>query len=175
VERNSAGSRVRPATLFEKRKLAPPDPCAPFCEGTASEADNVNAKKVKPDKFVMVAHATLEDKYFKALPESAKTLFLYLCKCRNRLGNPEDDFSFWRTDQQLITDTGFSRNQLKRSRKALIGGQFIWWASYLPEGKSKGPRYIIMDTLFEEIPVPDWHYITVSKTDTQHRPKRTPY
>ena len=110
----------------------------------------MNSQKVKPDKFVMVAHATLEDPHFKKLPESAKVLFVYLCKARNRYGDESDDFSFWRTDLQLIQATGFSRNQLKRARKALIENNFIWWASYLDEGKKYGPRYVICDTLFKD-------------------------
>ena len=121
--------------------------------------------------YFPISHLLLEDPNFKKLQPNSQMLFIFLCRLRNRYGNRKDDMSFWRTDSQLISDTGFSRNQLKRARKGLIKAGFLWWASYLNEAKQFGPRYVLMDLLYQK-PI---ELTGLSIMNTPDCPQWTPY
>lgn len=105
--------------------------------------------KFRRNAFFQLSHTVLDEPTFKILSFSAQLLFIRLCKLRNRLGDASLDQSFWRTDRQLLADTGFTRNTLKASRLELIDRGFLVWISRLDESRRFGPRYYLMDDIHE--------------------------
>ena len=104
----------------------------------------------KPDISIpkyLKSHEVTDSFAYLSMSLAAKVLFDVLCKLRNRLRNSNEDDSFWRSDGQLILDSGLCRNALKRARHELISRGFLHWQSLLTD-KHHEPRYYILDGLY---------------------------
>ena len=82
---------------------------------------------MEPKKnFFRVSHQTTESGWFIKLNPSAKVLYFYLCKFRNRFTDERKGrLEFARSDRQLSKDTGLSIPSIYRSRNELIKAGFI--------------------------------------------------
>lgn len=114
--------------------------------------DVVKKKEYDASPYFRISHSVLEERAFKKLPASAQVLFMHLCRLRNRLKDKRKDNSFWRTDQQLLRDTGLHRRTLLRAKIALVRHGFMYCVSYLDEVKRFGPRYYVLDNVYS---IPD--------------------
>ena len=70
-----------------------------------------------------IPHQILEDDEFKRLKISAKFLYCYLAKLKNRYG--KDDGWFWRDERTICEDTKMHRNTVSRAKKELKDAGFI--------------------------------------------------
>lgn len=70
-----------------------------------------------------IPHEIFEDYKFKKLPESAKILYIILCKLKNRYADA--DGYFWRSIETLMDDTDMSKRTVIRSKNILVKSDFI--------------------------------------------------
>jgi len=89
--------------------------------------------------FFRTSHLTLEDPHFIKLSPPAKTLYLYLCKARNRFQRQHAYFT--RSDRQLVKDSGLSRSAIGKAKQELQAYKFVVCKSK-PGGRTK---YLIME------------------------------
>jgi hypothetical protein len=109
-------------------------------------------KRTKPDGVTpkyLKSHSVGESPQFKSLSYAAQAFFDVLCRLRNRLRCSDEDESFWRSDLQLMRDSGMPRNTMKRARQELVDGGFLHWQSPLRE-KHKEARYYVLDDIYEK-------------------------
>lgn len=76
--------------------------------------------KKQVDNQFFVPHNVLEEEKFVSLSLSAKILYLYLCKLKNRLGD-----HFYRDLNTLARETGISRRSVISAKKELLKAQYI--------------------------------------------------
>jgi hypothetical protein len=95
-----------------------------------------------------------ESPEFKQLSHCAQVLYDVLCRLRYALRDPDQDNSFWRTDQMLLADSGLVRNAMKRARKELIETGFLVWQSHLDDRRRIG-RYYLVDDMHKQDDDPD--------------------
>lgn len=74
-------------------------------------------------QYFKVSHQVLESQKFKQLSPSAKILYIYLCKYRNRYQGNNSYFT--RSDRQINLDSGLSRATISRAKKELFNKLFI--------------------------------------------------
>ena len=77
--------------------------------------------KKKMDNQFTIPHNVLEDAKFIDLSLSAKVLYMYLCKIRNRMQTEQ----FYRSIKTLVKDTGLNKNTLSSAKKELLKCEFI--------------------------------------------------
>lgn len=101
--------------------------------------------------YSKISDTVVDSLAFKDLPLTTQMLYVRLCRLRSEYRDHLMDDSFWRTDLQLIRDTGFSRNALKSARNQLVERGYLVWMSHLDfnEGKSRGPRYYVLDDIYK--------------------------
>jgi hypothetical protein len=76
--------------------------------------------KEKYSNYFPTPHNVLEDYKFQSLSLSARILYIYLCKLKNKLGD-----SFYRSLETLSKDTGLNINSIKKAKKELMKGLYI--------------------------------------------------
>jgi|GEM_PF-2232652 len=100
------------------------------------------ASQVAPEptrNYFRVSHATIDHPDFVKLSTNAKTLYFYLCACRNRFQKQKAYFS---VSQRLLSRlSGMSKTTIIRARDELTRARFILWVS---KGKNR-TRYQIVD------------------------------
>ena len=109
-------------------------------------------KRTRPDGITpkyLKSHTVGESKEYKRLSYAAQAFFDVMCRLRNRYRSSEEDESFWRSDMQLMRDSGMPRNTMKRARQELVEGGFLHWQSHLGE-KHKEARYYVLDDIYEK-------------------------
>ena len=67
-------------------------------------------------------HEVLESATFRELSLSAKVLYMFLCKLRNRPGR---NGWFFRSEKQLAKDLGVNPRTIRRAKKELLASNFI--------------------------------------------------
>lgn len=75
---------------------------------------------MKKVNYFPLPHNVLEDVKFKSLSPSARLLYVYLCKIKNRIGD-----NFYRSIETLSQDTGLHTNSIKRAKKELVKALLI--------------------------------------------------
>jgi hypothetical protein len=89
--------------------------------------------------FFRVSHGVLESEQFKQLPVTAKLLYIYLCKLRNRLA--KDNGEFFRSDTILERDTGLSNFTIRKAKRLLDSSGLIRFNK--PKQRNKATRYTV--------------------------------
>lgn len=89
--------------------------------------------------FFRISHAVFECSAFKRLPGGAKLIYVYLCKYRNRYQKQKGYFT--RSDNQIVKDTGLSRNTIRKHLKCLRDERFIFYKA----GQGKRTKYQILE------------------------------
>lgn len=100
------------------------------------------ASQVAPEpsaNFFRISHATISHPDFAKLSANAKTLFLYLCACRNRFQHSKAYFSV--PLRFLAKMSGMKKTTIARARDELTEARFILWTS---KGKNR-TKYQIID------------------------------
>lgn len=77
------------------------------------------------DNFFRASHKIVETKEFLGLSLSAKILYFFLCKLRNRYADEEG--IFYRSERMLLKDSNLSLASIRRARKELLQKGFIKW------------------------------------------------
>ncbi len=75
-----------------------------------------------PYNQFFVPHNVLEEDRFIKMTSSAKVLYMYLCKLKNRMPNK---INFYRSIQSLSRDTGMCIKTIKKAKKELIKNMYI--------------------------------------------------
>ena len=89
-------------------------------------------RKGEPNgNFFRVSHRVFESENFRSLKPGAKVLYMTLCHLRNRFGNR--DGIFFRTDRDLMIDSGLAQSTISEAKQELIDADLLRW-------KKGGPR-----------------------------------
>ena len=80
-------------------------------------------KNMPSDQFFM-PHNVLEEAKFINLSTSAKVLYMYLCKLKNRLQTKKSD-KFYRHISTLSRDVGLCSRTIMKAKQELIKAQYI--------------------------------------------------
>jgi len=96
-------------------------------------------KKHEPvNNFFVVSHEFCLSEKYPILKTGSKALYPFLCHLRNRYGKTNGLFKI--SDKDLMTDTGFTKQLLRSSRKDLYKCGFIF---FIPgTGRKKTIYYI---------------------------------
>lgn len=100
----------------------------------------MNVKNEPHENFFRISHKTFESGVFKELKPGTKILYMTLCHLRNRFGNK--DGVFFRTDRDLVDDSGLAPATIAASKKELIQAGFLRWKK---GGPRRACRYQIWD------------------------------
>ena len=97
--------------------------------------------KGEPDgDFFRMSHKVIENEKFKSLKPGAKVLYMTLCHLRNRYADKSG--IFFRTDRDLMCDSGLSSRTIAASKQELIKGRFLRWRQ---GGPRRACRYQVAD------------------------------
>jgi hypothetical protein len=107
-------------------------------------------RKPKDPPHFQVCKHTFKDPDFKRLSKVSQLLFVHLCYLRNCHGDKTNSHSFYRSDLNLIADTGYSRNTLKDCIAELISAGFITTECKLSGRKRESITYHLMDRIKKE-------------------------
>ena len=92
------------------------------------------------DNFFRISHKVFESERFKKLKPGAKILYMTLCHLRNRYA--DKDGIFFRTDRDLMVDSGLSSRGIASSKQELLRFRFLKWRK---GGPRRACRYQIPD------------------------------
>lgn len=86
----------------------------------------------EPEKnYFRLSHKVFESEFFRTLRPGSKILYMTLCHLRNRLGDKNG--IFFRTDRDLVIDSGLAMSTISESKQELIQAGLLRW-------KKGGPR-----------------------------------
>ena len=72
-----------------------------------------------------VPHNVFEDDQFIKMSHTAKFLYCYLAKARNRYGRSNDRGEFWHSETQIERGTGICAKTIRRAKKELVMNGFL--------------------------------------------------
>jgi hypothetical protein len=82
-------------------------------------------KREPEENFFRISHAVVESPEFLSLKPSAVKLYVVLCHLRNRYA--DKDGIFYRSDSDLVADTGMSKPTIVEARRELLQKGFLRW------------------------------------------------
>lgn len=99
------------------------------------------------NNFFRISHKIVDSQQFKKLKPSSQILYLHFCRLRNRFAGGNSGV-FFRSDKQLVEDTGLSHFSVFTARHELLKKGFLRWK----QGRAhRACRYQVVDNIRAKI------------------------
>lgn len=99
--------------------------------------------KRKAGNYLQLSRRIFQGESYEGLSVNAKWLYVVLCELEHRFTGEKDDF-FFRSNNDLVKDTGLSLATLKRAKKELLQTDLIqtWQKHFIIDGNKKSEKKV---------------------------------